>query len=144
VGWQRVKVLNLSDLRVTRSADFFERVEEFEEREGHDGHSLFAKTRRRELLSALSRKTGAPIVAAWGVDRALRRLALNAQEALKGASIRGLPHHNGPWAYRHPLPQTADAQACWRRDALSMVRADAATSQQKGLDGRSHPPTPPL
>lgn len=134
MGWSRVKVLNLSDLRVTRSADFFELVVKFEKNEGHDGHSLFAKSRRRELLSALSRKDGAPIVAAWGVDKALRMLALRTQEALKQTSVVGLPHHNGPWAYRHPLPQNANAQACWRREALSLVRTDAATQQHTLLD----------
>lgn len=123
MGWQRVKVLNLSDLRVTRSADFFERVQEFEARESHDGHSLFAKSRRHELAPALSRRSDAPIVAAWGVDKALQKLAVAAQKALPSMPVLGLRHQNGPWAYRHPLPQTAGAQIQWRRDALLVLRA---------------------
>ena len=54
MGWSRVNVLNLSELRVTRSAEFFERLVEFEASEGHDGHSLFAKTRRVKSCCPLS------------------------------------------------------------------------------------------
>lgn len=124
MGWQRVKVLNLSDLRVTRSEDFLKQMQEFEARESHDGHSLFATSRRHELAPALSRRSGAPIVAAWGVDKALQKLAVAAQKALASTPVLGLRHPNGPWAYRHPLPQTASAQSQWRRDALLMLRAE--------------------
>lgn len=127
MGWERVKVLNLSDLRVTRSADFLKRVQEFKARESHDGHSLFAKSRRHELAPALTRRSGAPIVAAWGVGKALQELAVAAQKALASTRVLGLRHENGPWAYRHPLPQTASKQSQWRRDALLMLRAEGNT-----------------
>jgi hypothetical protein len=121
-GWERVKVLNLSDLRVPRSQDFFKRVKAFEDQEGHDGHSIFSKA-RHELVSGLGRQPGGPIMAAWGVDPALKQLAKMALQALSSASILGLRHDNGEWAYRHSLPQTTSAQERWRREALDMLRA---------------------
>lgn len=123
LGWNRVRVLNLSDLRASRSQDFFELVKSFEDLEGHGGHSIFSSTRQSELVSALVRKAGGPIVAAWGVDPTLKQLATNALQALQGDSILGLAHDNGEWAYRHPLPQTAPAQELWRRNALEMIQA---------------------
>ncbi|MBB3182286.1 hypothetical protein [Variovorax sp. Sphag1AA] len=121
LGWQRVRVLNLSDLRNPRSSSFYEQLKGFKAHEGHNGHSIFSTTRKAELAGALARKPGAPIVAAWGVGRPLKDLATNAVDALNGKAV-GLNHPRGAWAYRHPLPQRNGPQIQWRLDALELLR----------------------
>lgn len=132
-GWTRVKVLNLSDLRESASQKFFKRAREFEDREGHDGHSVFSATRRAELTSALCRRTAAPVVVAWGVNRALRALATNALRALSEVPFLGFRHEMGEWAFRHPLPRNALAQERWRNDIVARLQGGEQLSDHRTL-----------
>ena len=124
LGWQRVRVLNLSDLRNAKSASFYVALSGFATQEGHDGHSIFSGARQNELVCALSRKPGAPVISAWGVATKLKALAETAMRSLDHVNL-GLGHRNGPWAFRHPLPQTDPQQTEWRVDALRMLKAEA-------------------
>lgn len=124
LGWKRVRVLNLSDLRNAKSASFYVALSDFAAREGHDGHSIFSDARQSELVSALSRKSGAPVISAWGVSKKLGALAATAMRSLGRISL-GLGHQNGPWAFRHPLPKSDLQQIEWRVDALRMLKAAA-------------------
>lgn len=123
LGWHWVKVLNLSDLRERSSEVFYQRFKEFENLEEHEGHSIFSTTREADLAAGLCRKSGAPVVLAWGVNPALRGLAQSALQALNRTVVLGLLHGNGEWAYRHPLPRTSAAQRQWRHDALELLQA---------------------
>lgn len=122
--WKRVRVLNLSDLRNARSADFYNDVSAFENREGQAEHSIFSAARRMELTTALVRKSGAPVFAAWGVGRPLEDLARRALASLNAMKVVpvGLSHRHGSWAFRHPLPKGQAPQQQWRLDALGVLR----------------------
>ena len=122
LGWKRVRVLNLSDLRNAKSASFYVALSDFATREGHDGHSIFSGARQSELACALSRKSGASVISALGVSEKLGALAETAMRSL-GRTNLGLGHQNGPWAFRHPLRKTDPQQTEWRVDALRMLKA---------------------
>ncbi|WP_162247144.1 DUF1643 domain-containing protein [Rhizobacter sp. Root404] len=123
LDWSFIKVLNLSDLRERKSALFYKRFRAFEKQEEQDGHSIFSRNRRADLEAGLTRKSGAPVVLAWGVNPALRGLAKSALLGLNPSVALGLLHDNGEWAYRHPLPRNRAAQRLWRREALEMLQA---------------------
>lgn len=122
-GWARVRVLNLSDLREKSSSVFYERFKRFESLEANDSHSIFSACRREHLLIALSRKAGAPVFLAWGVNPKLKDLSQKALQALSGVDVLGLPHQNGNWAYRHPLPRNNTALNQWSRDTYELLQA---------------------
>lgn len=119
--WRLVRVLNLSDLRTSKSRELPDAMRVYERDEGHDGHSIFSLRRAGELEHALRRRTGAPVVVAWGVGETLRPLAQRALNALSSSRVAGLAKVPGGWAYRHPLPQSHLSQIAWRTDMVSVL-----------------------
>jgi|JI10StandDraft_1071094.scaffolds.fasta_scaffold11337_6 hypothetical protein len=111
--WDFVRVLNLSDLRTPKSAKLPGLIAEYEQKEGHDGHSIFSPRRREDLEKALVRRDGAPVIAAWGIRTNLRPLAERALCALQDCQILGLRHSTAPWKFLHPLPRKNSAQMAW-------------------------------
>lgn len=119
--WRSVRVLNLSDLRTPKSDELLGVIHVYERHEGHDGHSIFSPRRASELQHALRRRTGSPVVVAWGVAARLRPLAERALNALSSSRVAGLAKVHGGWAYRHPLPQTHASQIAWRTEMVSVL-----------------------
>lgn len=119
--WNRVRVLNLSDLRNAKSSTFMTEARIFSEREGHASHSIFCTKRTEELAKALVRKSDAPLFTAWGVSTGLREMASLALDAL-GEKAIGLAHKNGPWAFLHPLPRSHVRQQEWSVAARAILR----------------------
>lgn len=124
-GWDLVRVINLSDLRAPTSTKLPGLMAAYQVNEGTDGHSIFSQGRRNHLEQALSRKPGAPIVAAWGVGRHLRLGAERALDVLPPSSLIGLRGSGQTWRYRHPLPRNATAQAEWVRDMAVLLATRA-------------------
>lgn len=116
-AWQRVRVLNLSDLRESSSARLPARIERFAHENKHDGHSVFSARRRDELSEALTRRAGAPVVLAWGVSPRLKTMAHRALATLRSLEIPAILGYAHParreWAYYHPLPRGAAAAFAW-------------------------------
>jgi hypothetical protein len=122
-GWNLVRVINLSDLRTPTSGKLSGLMAAYQATEGTDAHSIFSQSRCRKLEEALSRKPGAPIVAAWGLGRHLRPWAERALEALTSSSVIGIRGVGQTWGYRHPLPRNATAQAEWLREMSQLLAA---------------------
>jgi len=110
-GWNRVRVLNISDLREPSSAVFVERFGALEPR--YPAHSVFAPARAAELAAKLERKRGAPIVCAWGVSAALDPLIARCLAALDGQGLVGLRKPDTADKYFHPLPPVQSGQRQW-------------------------------
>jgi hypothetical protein len=120
---RHIRVINLSDLRATRSADLFAWLDQL--RDGR--HSLFDPRRADELAAALG-PAETPVLRAWGLSKALAPLAARALDATGGHPILGIP---GPgMGYRHPLPQRADLQRQWLQDILSQWAAVGSSAGQ--------------
>jgi hypothetical protein len=123
-GWDRVRVINLSDLREPKSGTFIKCYQRLEEQAGCKGHSVFAATRSKELQGHLARKPGGPIVCAWGVSDHLNPLIQQALKALgTEAGLTGLPKRGCPGKYFHPLPTLQVQKERWVIEMLTTLRA---------------------
>lgn len=111
--WRHVRVLNLSDLRCSKSNAFFKQYKALEI-DGFDSHSIFSKRRANELASKLTRHKAVPVIRAWGVsseldiliDRCTSRLA-------KSKTIKGLLKEDMENKYLHPLPSLQSQKRLW-------------------------------
>ena len=110
MGWEHVRVINLSDLHESRSSEFVSRYPVL----GH-AHSIFAAARRNELAQELQRQDGAPLVLAWGVHPRLAPLIAQALPLLKEAGpCCGVQRPDAAGGgYFHPLPQRQADKAAW-------------------------------
>lgn len=70
MGWEHVRVVNLSDLHESKSRAF---VRDYPELKGAV-HSIFMAERRAELACELQRRSEAPLILAWGVHARLAPL----------------------------------------------------------------------
>lgn len=119
LNWQKLRILNLSDLRHPKSEEFIALAAQLES--AAPSHSIFCPTRTKELDSLLKRRAGAPIIAAWGVSPKLEFLARKAIAALPCVPL-GLRHEKNPFGYRHPLPRTMPAQALWLEQMIELLQ----------------------
>ena len=88
--WQHVRVLNLSDLRCSKSNAFFKQYKALEV-DGFDSHSIFSKRREQELTSKLTRHNAVPVIRAWGLSTELDPLIDRCTSRLgKSKAINGL------------------------------------------------------
>lgn len=112
--WRHVRVLNLSDLRCSKSPEFIKMFQRLETDEAFNSHSIFSEARRNELSAKLPTKRTTPLVLAWGmsekldllIERCLARLPPNSR--LKGLLEAGTKNK-----YRHPLPSLQKDQRIW-------------------------------
>lgn len=123
-GWQHVRVLNLSDLRCTKSPLFFKQFEALEEAFAFDSHSIFATSRRTELTAKITRSKAVPIIRAWGVSPRLDPLIARCMSSIpSGRSLGGLLKEGTPDKYLHPLPSLQSQQQQWVDRMLAQVQS---------------------
>ncbi len=117
-GWalRHIRVVNLSDLRMPRSADLFATLATLAD----ERHSILAAPRAAELARALG-PADVPVLRAWGMARELAPWAWRAIAATDCHPVLGLTDKE-PY-YRHPLPQRADLQLAWLDAMARQVRA---------------------
>jgi hypothetical protein len=114
--WQHVRVLNLSDLRCSKSMAFMKQFHRLEADFQYDAHSIFSTNRQRELAKKIPASNTMPIVYAWGLSEQLTPLIERCLSRMTGHRlIRGLadaaqPHCN---KYRHPLPTLQRDKLLW-------------------------------
>ena len=114
LGWQHVRVLNLSDLREPKSSVFATTFRSIELNYGYTAHSLFSPIRTQELTVELRRKVDAPLICAWGVSPKLNSLICVAAPVLRDAGIcRGLLKVGTSDRYFHPLPTLQTDKEIW-------------------------------
>lgn len=113
-GWNKVRVINLSDLRDPKSGSFAKRYLQMEKRTGCKSHSVFSPERTEELQSHLSGKTGRPVICAWGVSDDLNPLIERAIHQLTSTSgVTGLAKPKSSNKYFHPLPLLQQQKEQW-------------------------------
>lgn len=111
-NWQHVRVLNLSDLRCSKSIEFLKQFKELEEEHSFDAHSLFSSRRKNEL--ALKLIDGVPVVRAWGVSPHLEQLIDRCTSNLiEAKTVRGLLKEGTINKFLHPLPSLQSQQVEW-------------------------------
>lgn len=126
MGWGRVRVLNLSDIREPKSKVFVTTLQSLGYDQSVKNHSVFAPSRRNELDAELLRKTDAPLVCAWGVSSQLDSLIDVAAPALSAAGVcRGIPKAGEPGKYFHPLPARQIDKEAWVTKMCKELGLDA-------------------
>lgn len=113
-GWKHVRVLNLSDLRCTKSPEFFRRFKNLEQAYSCDGHSVFAQRRRAELAAKWTRDQSIPVIRAWGVSPQLDPLIDRCTSQLHPQrTVGGLQKESTFNKFLHPLPSLQSQQRQW-------------------------------
>ncbi len=89
--WRHIRVLNLSDLRCSKSGEFFKQFKRLEEEISFDSHSIFSGPRTKELALKLTNLKAIPVIRAWGVSPHLEPLIDRCLSKLTRAkAVRGL------------------------------------------------------
>ncbi|WP_397570214.1 DUF1643 domain-containing protein [Schlesneria sp. T3-172] len=124
--WRHVRVLNLSDLRCSKSVEFFKQFRQLEALHSFDAHSLFSSRRKRELTSKLTRERTIPIVCAWGLGAELDPLIERCQSKFdKSRIVRGLVQEGTTHRYLHPLPSLQRQKLLWVNQMVEQLRRDS-------------------
>lgn len=111
---KHVRVLNLSDLRCTKSPLFIQQFKRLEAEQHFDAHCVFSKLRRKELKSQLLKYADLPVVRAWGVSPHLDPLIERCEAALSNVKkLSGLLKEGTTNKYLHPLPSLQKQQEDW-------------------------------
>ena len=112
--WHHVRVLNLSDLRCSRSGTFFKQFKQLEEEVPFDSHSIFSSRRKHELALKLTKHSTIPVIRAWGVSEKLDPLIERYTSTItKNKTIRGLLKEGTTNKYLHPLPSLQKQKLSW-------------------------------
>jgi hypothetical protein len=111
---QHVRVLNLSDLRCTKSPLFIQQFKRLEAEHSFDAHSLFSALRRTELKQQMLKFDDIPVVRAWGVSPHLEPLIERCEKSLRPMrKLSGLLKDGTANKYLHPLPSLQKQQEEW-------------------------------
>lgn len=112
--WQHVRVLNLSDLRCSKSVEFFKQFKRLEVDDSFDSHSIFSGRRKNELALKLTNHSAIPVIRAWGVGPHLDPLIDRCMPKLiRTKIVRGLMKEGTTNKFLHPLPSLQRQQMLW-------------------------------
>ena len=112
--WRHVRVLNLSDLRCSKSGEFFKQFKGLEADLSFDAHSVFSDRRKDELALKFTKHKAVPVILAWGVSEALDPLIERCTSKLASAMIvGGLTKDGTTNKYLHPLPSLQRQKLLW-------------------------------
>ena len=113
-GWRHVRVLNLSDLRSPKSAEFIKQFQRLEDESKFDSHSVFSDARTEELSLKLPTSRKTPLVLAWGLSDKLNPLIDRCVSRIpRRSNLMGLLEPDTTSKYRHPLPSLQKEQRRW-------------------------------
>lgn len=103
------RILNLSDLRESKSKILYEKIEILAKID--ISHSIFDDQRKKDFDEFFIKNI--PVICAWGVNEKLTPLANLAFEKIKNQKIIGIRKETVENAYYHPLPQNYTKQKEW-------------------------------
>jgi len=122
-GWRHVRVLNLSDLRCSKSVEFVKQFRRLEADASYDAHSLFSSRRHQELTAKLTGHRDVPVVRAWGVSPDLDPLIERCLLKLAGTrSVMGLMKEGTTDKFLHPLPSLQSQKLQWVNRMVEQCR----------------------
>jgi len=113
-AWRHVRVLNLSDLRSPKSAEFIKMFQRLEDETHFDSHSVFSDARTNELSLKIPKSRKVQLVLAWGISDKLTPLIERCVSRLpRKRKIIGLLEPGSANKYRHPLPPLQRDKRAW-------------------------------
>ena len=112
--WKHVRVLNLSDLRSPKSAEFIKTFQRLEGESDFEEHSIFSDARSDELSLKLPKSRKTPFVLGWGVSDKLTPLVDRCIARLpRKRKTFGVLEPGTATKYRHPLPSLQKDKQQW-------------------------------
>lgn len=112
-GWAHARILNLSDLRNPKSAEFFDTIQQLSEADPMFAHSIFSPIRRIELAARTGNDAPRPVLLGWGRGHGLKPLAALARQALSGRRTMGVSIEGEPLLFAHPSPMLQTKKDLW-------------------------------
>jgi hypothetical protein len=117
-GFDYSRILNLSDVRETRSGEFYRLLPLLSEKK--TAHSIFDPRRKNDFEDLFVR--GVPVILAWGVHDVLKDLARMAIERIGSESVFGIKKKGSEFAYYHPLPPNYHKQQQWVKQITKQLK----------------------
>ena len=112
--WRHVRVLNLSDLRCSKSGEFFKQFKGLEEEASFDSHSIFSIRRKNELALKMTTDKTIAVICAWGVSAELDPLIERCTSRItQNKTIKGLLKAGTTNKFLHPLPSLQTQKMAW-------------------------------
>ena len=112
--WRHVRILNLSDLRCSKSIEFFKQFKRLEEEHSFDSHSIFSDRRKDELTLKLTKDKTVPVICAWGLSSELDPLIERCVPSIiRNKTVMGLMKEGTTNKYLHPLPSLQKQKISW-------------------------------
>ena len=112
--WRHVRVLNLSDLRCSKSGEFFKQFKGLEDEASFDSHSVFSIRRKNELALKMTADKTIAVICAWGVSAELDPLIERCTSRItKNKTIKGLLKAGTTNKFLHPLPSLQTQKMAW-------------------------------
>ncbi|MAX38812.1 MAG: DUF1643 domain-containing protein [Gimesia sp.] len=112
--WRHVRVLNLSDIRISKSPEFIKQFHRLEGESQFASHSVFSDARTDELSLKLPLGNKTPLVLAWGLSDKLNPLIDRCMSRLpRKSNLMGLLEPDTTNKYRHPLPSLQKDKLIW-------------------------------
>ena len=121
--WRHVRVLNLSDLRCSKSGEFFKQFKRLEEEASFDSHSIFSIRRNNELALKMTTDKTIAVICAWGVSAELDPLIERCTSGItKTKKINGLLKEGTTNKFLHPLPSLQKQKISWINRMVEQCR----------------------
>ena len=112
--WRHVRVLNLSDLRCSKSGEFLKQFKGLEDEASFDSHSVFSIRRKNELALKMTSDKTIAVICAWGVSAELDPLIERCTSRItKNKTIKGLLKAGTTNKFLHPLPSLQTQKIAW-------------------------------
>jgi hypothetical protein len=122
--WRHVRVLNLSDLRCSKSGEFFKQFKGLEEEASFDSHSVFSVRRKNELALKMTTDKTIAVICAWGVSAELDPLIERCKSRItKNKTIKGLLKDGTTNKFFHPLPSLQRQKLSWVNRMVQQCQA---------------------
>ncbi|MBU9720273.1 MULTISPECIES: hypothetical protein [Bacillaceae] len=126
--WNSVAIINLSDIK-SGNMDVFRRNLKILDNLSYYSHSIFSGDRDEELRNILGKNKG-PVIAGWGTNSCIKKLAMEALHHKNIRSLIGLKYHKSPYYY-HPKPMLIEVQKSYLRKIQHEIDAYNQKNLQK-------------
>ena len=108
-NFKYARVLNLSDLREPKSAEFYKKINPMTA--AGINHSIFDENRYDDFKNLYV--SDVPVIYAWGVNKKLMSLAKSALKITRNEKNIGWNKPKYDFAFYHPLPRSQKKQKEW-------------------------------
>jgi len=123
MGWNHMRIFNLSDIRQAKSPLFMTKVEDLATIKDGGVHSMFHESRSSERLKLMGKAGAAPMILGWGRDERLLPLVYQALPKLKKWDTYGVKANDEGTLYGHPSPMLESKKIEWLASIIKQIKS---------------------